>query len=387
MPRQRMDARRPRPRRPKPIFWGVRVTTRPMTAVLAEPGGHRDAVFGLSRSDGRILMVRNDRIARGAASSWWDLPGGAVQLGESLPKGLRREWREETGLEAKVGELVLVLDGLKRRPEGAPLYTWRAFFFEVRCSGEAHAGRGIDAVAWVPEGQVSGRLEAPYHAALKAFLAGDPARHAHVEWIEAEAEENGAGAPGRHLLILSAAAAVGDRALLKRQVQAALDEGESAASIAEALLQIVPYAGFPRAITALAVARPLLGLCAAQSEAPDKGQAARGAEVFGRVYGETAAAVRAGLERLDPLLAAWTLEFAYGRVLGREGALSLLERELLAVSILTALGGLSDPLLGHMRAALRLGATPALVHAAVQVVPASVGEGRRASAKALLERL
>jgi len=96
--------------------------------------------------------------------------------------------------------------------------------------------------------------------------------------------------------------------------------------------------------------------------------------------------VRRGLEGLHPLLPAWTTEFAYGRVLARE-AIDLPTRELLAVSILTALGRCDDALLGHMRAAVRLGASPAAVAGAIAVVPPTAGAGRRAAARALLERL
>jgi mutator protein MutT len=48
---------------------------------------------------GRILLQR--RTDDGA----WDLPGGALELGESAEAAARREMREETGLE--VGEMTL----------------------------------------------------------------------------------------------------------------------------------------------------------------------------------------------------------------------------------------------------------------------------------------
>ena len=82
----------------------------------------------------------------------------------------------------------------------------------------------------------------------------------------------------------------------------------------------------------------------------------------------------------------WIQAFAYGKVLARP-VLTLLERELLAVSILTALGHLEGPLLGHMRACVRLGATPDDVAAAVAAVPHALGEANRDAAKALLTRL
>jgi alkylhydroperoxidase/carboxymuconolactone decarboxylase family protein YurZ/ADP-ribose pyrophosphatase YjhB (NUDIX family) len=355
----------------------------------AEPAGHRDAAFGLARREGCTLLVEDTRLLGGRERACWDLPGGALRPGEDLPAALCREWREETGLEAQVGDLLLVVDGAKRRPQGPPLYTWRAFVFAVTCSGAPRPGAGIRAAAWVPDAEVAGRLDAPYHAALRRHLAGETARHARVDWVEPAppvAVPTTEGEMPRRLLVVAAAAAVGDLALLARETEAARAEGETDRRLLETLLQVVPYAGYPRAITALGAVRGLLA-GHADPEGPPADAPARGRATFGRVYGASADDVAARLQALDPVLARWTLEHAYGRVLAREGALTLRERELLAVAVLTALGGLQDPLRGHMRACLRLGASARDVGAVVETVPSSVGEGRREAARALLAGL
>ncbi len=47
----------------------------------------------------------------------WTLPGGVLEVGESLAAGVAREVREETGLEVEPIELVEILDRIHREGE------------------------------------------------------------------------------------------------------------------------------------------------------------------------------------------------------------------------------------------------------------------------------
>jgi 8-oxo-dGTP diphosphatase len=61
------------------------------------------------------IVIENDRVVlvcrgRPPAYGQWSLPGGAVELGETLEKAVIREVIEEIGLEVEVLELVAVMD-------------------------------------------------------------------------------------------------------------------------------------------------------------------------------------------------------------------------------------------------------------------------------------
>ena len=52
----------------------------------------------------------------------WSLPGGILEVGETLSAGLTREVAEETGLAVDPGPVVEVLDRIIRDPEGRVRY-------------------------------------------------------------------------------------------------------------------------------------------------------------------------------------------------------------------------------------------------------------------------
>jgi 8-oxo-dGTP diphosphatase len=58
---------------------------------------------------GRLFLVRRGPLAKNERSLW-EFPGGAVEFGERLADALKREMKEEYGIEIEVGELLDVAD-------------------------------------------------------------------------------------------------------------------------------------------------------------------------------------------------------------------------------------------------------------------------------------
>jgi 8-oxo-dGTP diphosphatase len=52
----------------------------------------------------------------------WSLPGGAVEVGETLEASIAREMLEETGLEVEVGPVIEVFDRITRDDDGRVRY-------------------------------------------------------------------------------------------------------------------------------------------------------------------------------------------------------------------------------------------------------------------------
>ena len=64
-------------------------------------------VGGVLIHKGRVLLVkRNAEPLRGE----WSIPGGALELSETLVGGVARELKEETGICVRVGELIELFD-------------------------------------------------------------------------------------------------------------------------------------------------------------------------------------------------------------------------------------------------------------------------------------
>ncbi|MGD9905498.1 MAG: NUDIX hydrolase [Vicinamibacterales bacterium] len=110
-------------------------------------------VGGVVIDAGRVLLVRRAHPPR---QGEWSLPGGKVELGESLVAAVRRELREETGVEVRVGRLVECFDRIHRDPSGRVRYHFViADYLCAVAGGTLRPGDDAAEAAWVGQGDLA----------------------------------------------------------------------------------------------------------------------------------------------------------------------------------------------------------------------------------------
>ena len=98
---------------------------------------------GIARA---VLVRRGSEPLRGE----WSVPGGALELGETLRVGTEREVQEETGLIVEAGEVLEVFDRITRDDEGRERYHFVLVDFLCRVKkGSLRAGGDAADARWV----------------------------------------------------------------------------------------------------------------------------------------------------------------------------------------------------------------------------------------------
>lgn len=191
------------------------------------------------------------------------------------------------------------------------------------------------------------------------------------------------------LALAAAAAAAGRRETQREVLRLALELQTPVEDLREVLLQTYLFAGYPRAINALAdlaALRPLDPLPPAALDADlgrERNWLARGESLCRRVYGERYPKLLETIHRISPEVGRWMIQEGYGKVLGRD-ELPVWTRELCAVAALTVLE-VPDQLRAHLRGCYLVGANRIEIEAAIDAA-GLVAPDTAASAHLALDR-
>lgn len=106
----------------------------------------------------KILLVKR---ANKPHAEHWTLPGGKVEVGESVQQALHREIKEECGIEINIKKLVDVIDYIEKDGVDRIKFHYTIIDFEsTYVSGEIMAASDVKEAGWFALEQIPG-LEIP----------------------------------------------------------------------------------------------------------------------------------------------------------------------------------------------------------------------------------
>lgn len=134
---------------------------------MADTPKHSVSVAGIVvRDDGRILAIqRRD-------NHQWEPPGGVLELDETFDEGVRREVREETGVDVEIERLTGVY---KNMPRGIVALVFRCRPLGVAATSTDEAKR----VDWLTVDEITSSMNEAYAVRVTDALSDGPRARAH----------------------------------------------------------------------------------------------------------------------------------------------------------------------------------------------------------------
>lgn len=110
------------------------------------------AVGGVVIHESRVLLIKR---GQPPLEGRWSIPGGILEIGETIAAGIERELWEETSVRVRVLGLIEIYEKLLRDEQNEPQYHF--VILDYACEyveGTARAGGDVTDASWVTEQQL-----------------------------------------------------------------------------------------------------------------------------------------------------------------------------------------------------------------------------------------
>jgi alkylhydroperoxidase/carboxymuconolactone decarboxylase family protein YurZ len=199
------------------------------------------------------------------------------------------------------------------------------------------------------------------------------------------------------IIQISALTAKGDLQALKPALNKGLDSGLTINQIKEVLVHLYAYCGFPRSIRGLQTFMEVLDerkakgindvLGAEASPIPDEQpKYDRGKKVLGELTKMPQPATPSGYSAFAPVIDTFLKEHLFADIFERD-ILTYVERELVTISVLSAIGSAEPMLRSHLAICLNVGLTPEQLNEFTGVIRSTFGKKEADAAKEVLNEV
>lgn len=201
----------------------------------------------------------------------------------------------------------------------------------------------------------------------------------------------------KNIVAIAALTAKGDLPKLKNALNEGLESGLTINQIKEVLVHLYAYCGFPRSIRGLQTFMEVLDERKAKgiNDVPgaeaspvqdDRSKYERGREILGKLTGMPQKDPITGYSAFAPVIDTFLKEHLFADIFERD-VLTYSQRELVTISVLSALGGVEPMLRSHLNICLNVGFTPEQLQQFINILESAIGKNASENAREVLNEV